>query len=118
MTQSEPEHPDGERLQKVLARAGVASRRRVEQLMQMGRVSVNGKVATEMGMRVHALRDIISVNGSVVDLKVDARYVMLHKPVGTVSSLSDESKHRSSKLALFIFFYSKYLKLEISTHLL
>ena len=43
-----------------------------------------------MGMRVHALRDIISVNGSVVDLKVDARYVMLHKPVGTVSSLSDE----------------------------
>ena len=90
MTQSEQEHPDGERLQKVLARAGVASRRRVEQLMQMGRVSVNGKIATEMGMRVHALRDIISVNGSVVDLKVDARYVMLHKPVGTVSSLSDE----------------------------
>jgi 23S rRNA pseudouridine2605 synthase/16S rRNA pseudouridine516 synthase len=79
-----------ERLQKVLSRAGVASRRRVEQLMQQGRITVNGNVATELGMRIDAATDIVAVGGKVVSLDVTLRYVMLHKPAGVVSTLSDE----------------------------
>jgi 23S rRNA pseudouridine2605 synthase/16S rRNA pseudouridine516 synthase len=81
---------DKERLQKVLSRAGVASRRRVEQLMQQGRITVNGEVADELGMRINPTRDIVAVNGSVVSLDTELRYIMLHKPAGVVSSLSDE----------------------------
>ena len=87
---NDAENPEGERLQKVLSRAGVASRRRVEWLMAEGRVSVNGSIATEMGMRIHSQTDVVSVDGKVISLKVEARYVMLHKPVGVVSSLADE----------------------------
>jgi 23S rRNA pseudouridine2605 synthase len=79
-----------ERLQKVLSRVGVASRRRVEQLMAMGRITVNGEVASEMGMRINPASDIVAVNGKVVSLDVSLRYVMLHKPKGVVSSLADE----------------------------
>ena len=90
VSMNDAENPEGERLQKVLSRAGVASRRRVEWLMAEGRVSVNGSVAIEMGMRVHSQTDVVSVDGKVISLKVEARYVMLHKPVGVVSSLADE----------------------------
>jgi len=79
-----------ERLQKVLSRAGVASRRRVEQLMQQGRITVNGVVADELGMRVDPLVDVVAVNGNVISLDVSRRYIMLHKPRGVVSTLSDE----------------------------
>lgn len=85
---TEPEGP--ERLQKVLSRAGVASRRRVEQLMAAGRITVNGAIASEMGMRVDPHRDVVAVDGSVVSLDSTLRYVMLHKPKGVVSTLADE----------------------------
>ena len=85
------EPPGGpERLQKVLSRVGVASRRRVEQLMAMGHITVNGEVASEMGMRIDPATDIVAVKGQVVSLDVSMRYVMLHKPKGVVSTLSDE----------------------------
>lgn len=88
----EPEQPTTgpERLQKVLSQAGVASRRRVEQLMQQGRITVNGKIADELGMRVDPAVDRVAVNGKVISLDVSRRYILLHKPKGTVSTLADE----------------------------
>jgi 23S rRNA pseudouridine2605 synthase len=81
---------DKERLQKVLSRVGVASRRRVEQLMMQGRITVNGELATEMGMRINTASDVVAVDDKVVSLDVELRYIMLHKPLGVVSTLSDE----------------------------
>lgn len=81
---------EGERLQKVLAAAGVASRRVGEQLIVAGRVTVNGRVVAELGARVHPETDRIAVDGTAVQLDPDKRYVMLNKPTGVVSSLRDE----------------------------
>ena len=81
---------DGERLQKVLSQAGVASRRHAEIMMSRGRVRVNGEVVTEMGRRIHPDIDIVAVDGAVISLHTDRVYVMLHKPAGVVSTMSDE----------------------------
>jgi 23S rRNA pseudouridine2605 synthase/16S rRNA pseudouridine516 synthase len=80
----------GERLQKVLAAAGVASRRVSEQLIVAGRVSVNGEVVTELGTRVDPAADHVAVDGEAVQLDPAQRYLMLNKPTGVVSSMSDE----------------------------
>jgi 16S rRNA U516 pseudouridylate synthase RsuA-like enzyme len=81
----------GERLQKVMAAAGVASRRVSEDMIAAGRVTVNGKVVTEPGRRIDPAKDKIVVDGSAVQLDATRRYVMLNKPVGIVSTLSDEN---------------------------
>jgi len=81
---------EGERLQKVMAAAGVASRRVCEDLIAQGRVTVNGELVTEPGRRVH-LTDLITVDGTAIQLDTSKRYVMLNKPVGVVSSMADES---------------------------
>jgi 23S rRNA pseudouridine2605 synthase/16S rRNA pseudouridine516 synthase len=81
---------EGERLQKVMAAAGVASRRVSEDLIAAGRVSVNGVVVTEPGRRV-VPTDEVSVDGSAIQLDPSRRYLMLNKPVGIVSSLADEN---------------------------
>lgn len=85
---------DGERLQKVLAAAGVASRRVSEQYIAEGRVSVNGEIVTELGRRVHPGTDRVAVDGVAVQLDPAKRYVMLNKPTGVVSSLQDEKGRR------------------------
>ncbi|MFO7689002.1 MAG: pseudouridine synthase [Cryobacterium sp.] len=82
---------DGVRLQKVLASAGVASRRVSEDLISSGRVRVNGKVVTELGRRVHPDSDQVAVDNVAVQLDTTRRYLMLNKPVGVVSSMQDES---------------------------
>ncbi|MGX5680611.1 pseudouridine synthase [Schumannella luteola] len=82
--------PEGERLQKVMAAAGVASRRASEELIAQGRVTVNGETVREPGRRVlHT--DRVTVDGTAIQLDVTKRYVMLNKPVGVVSSMADES---------------------------
>jgi 23S rRNA pseudouridine2605 synthase/16S rRNA pseudouridine516 synthase len=81
---------DGVRLQKVLAAAGVASRRVAEDLIARGRVAVNGKVVTELGRRVHPSTDHVEVDGVAVQVDPTRRYVLLNKPTGVVSSLKDE----------------------------
>jgi pseudouridine synthase len=83
--------PTGERLQKVMAAAGVASRRVSEDLIAAGRVTVNGVVVTEAGRRIDPEKDKVVVDGSAVQLDTTRRYVMLNKPVGVVSTLSDEN---------------------------
>jgi len=81
---------DGVRLQKVLANAGVASRRVCEQYIVEGRVRVNGAVVTELGTRIHPDRDIVDVDGTAIQLDATKRYVVLNKPAGIVSTMKDE----------------------------
>lgn len=77
------------RLQKFLARAGVASRRGSENLMTAGRVTVNGQVVTELGSKVDPLVDEVAVDGAVVALNDTATTLMLNKPEGVVTTMSD-----------------------------
>ena len=78
-----------ERLQKFLAGAGVASRRKAEELVAAGRVSVNGVVVREMGTRVDPAADHVVVDGRVVETATGDRYILLYKPPGCVTTLSD-----------------------------
>ncbi|HIY84449.1 MAG TPA: rRNA pseudouridine synthase [Candidatus Rubneribacter avistercoris] len=77
------------RLQKFLARAGAASRRGSENLMTAGRVTVNGRVVTELGSKVDPLVDEVAVDGAVVRLADGPVTLMLHKPAGYVTTMSD-----------------------------
>ncbi|WP_003543809.1 pseudouridine synthase [Desulfotomaculum nigrificans] len=79
-----------ERLQKVLARAGIASRRRCEELIVAGKVKVNGKAVTALGTKVDAAKDKIEVNGQPVTASQPKVYFMLNKPRGYVTTLHDE----------------------------
>jgi 23S rRNA pseudouridine2605 synthase len=86
--------PEGERLQKVLARAGIASRRAAEDLILAGRVQVNGQMVTELGTRVDPAHDRIVVDGQAVPMPgapaAEERVTyLLHKPLGVVSTASD-----------------------------
>lgn len=77
-----------DRLQKVLARAGVASRRQSEELIRAGRVTVNGKVAA-VGQKVSAADDAIKVDGKLIGSPVPPRTLLLNKPRGYISTHSD-----------------------------
>ena len=87
---SDPRSTDGVRLQKVLANAGVASRRVAENLIVEGRVRVNGEVVTELGSRVDPAVDLVDVDGTAIQLDATKRYVVLNKPRGVVSSMLDD----------------------------
>lgn len=76
------------RLQRLLARAGVASRRHAEELIAAGRVTVNGKVA-ELGSKADPLADAVAVDGTAVEAPGDAVTLMLHKPAGYVTTMDD-----------------------------
>ncbi|MGC9359953.1 MAG: pseudouridine synthase [Anaerolineae bacterium] len=78
----------GERLQKVLAHAGVASRRRCEEIIEAGRVRVNGKVVMTLGTRVDPGRDRIEVDGQPIH-RAAKLYYALHKPAGVISTVRD-----------------------------
>lgn len=78
-----------ERLQKVLAGAGVASRRDCEDLIAAGRVTVNGRVVHELGTRVDLEQDLVAVDGKPVRQPDERTYILLHKPIGVVSTVDD-----------------------------
>jgi 23S rRNA pseudouridine2605 synthase len=80
--------PEGERLQKVLARAGLASRRASEELIAEGRVRVNGEVA-ELGRRIDPEADTVTVDGVPVPVAPGLVHYLLNKPRGVVSTASD-----------------------------
>jgi 23S rRNA pseudouridine2605 synthase len=86
---------EGIRLQKVLAGAGVASRRACEVLISEGRVEVNGKVVTEQGRRVDPDTDVIRVDGSRIPPPRRHRYLVLNKPRGVVSTMDDPEGRRT-----------------------
>jgi 23S rRNA pseudouridine2605 synthase len=78
-----------ERLHKILARAGVASRRKSEELILQGRVTVNSQVVTELGTKADAARDEIRVDGRRISVTASHIYVMLNKPRGFLSTMKD-----------------------------
>lgn len=87
-----------ERLQKVIARAGIASRRKAEQLILQGKVTVNGKVVTTLGTKVGP-DDVVEVNGVKVE-REEPVYFLLYKPTGVVSTVKDD-KNRKTVLDFF-----------------
>lgn len=78
------------RLQKFLAEAGVASRRKCEELISEGKVSVNGKVVTELGTKVNPDIDKVTFNGQIVENKAKKVYILLNKPIGYVTTANDQ----------------------------
>ncbi|WP_078553200.1 pseudouridine synthase [Bacillus alkalicellulosilyticus] len=78
-----------ERLQKVIAHAGVASRRKAEELILEGKVKVNGEVVRELGVKVTPRKDEIEVNGVPID-KEEPVYFLLYKPTGVISAVKDD----------------------------
>jgi 23S rRNA pseudouridine2605 synthase len=85
-----------DRLQKILARAGVASRRHAEELIVSGRVRLNGRVVTELGTKADPKRDNVEVDGRRV-IAEDFAYLVFHKPRGVVSTMSDPEGRLSVK---------------------
>ena len=77
------------RLQKYLAEAGLASRRKAEEIIQSGRVKVNGVVVKELGTKVTPGRDLVVVDGQAIEVSSRRRYILLYKPPGCVTTLSD-----------------------------
>ena len=85
---------DGERLQKVLARAGFGSRRACEALISSGRVTVDGQVVVTQGVRVDPARQVVHVDGRRLQLDEGKTTVVLHKPRKVVSAMSDPEGRR------------------------
>lgn len=85
-------HGMEERLQKLIAAAGIASRRHAEELISAGSVTVNGKIVTELGTKADPARDHIKVRGRLINVLLEKQqkvYVLLNKPKGYLTSLSD-----------------------------
>ena len=78
-----------ERLQKYLAAAGIASRRKCEELILQGKIEVNGKVVTELGTKVTD-EDKIKYNGKIVKKEEEKVYILLNKPIGYVTTVKDQ----------------------------
>ena len=78
-----------ERLQKIIAAAGVASRRKAELLIQQGRVTVNGQVVTQLGAKADPKRDHIKVDGKLIRESTRRIYILLNKPREVISSVAD-----------------------------
>jgi 23S rRNA pseudouridine2605 synthase len=78
-----------ERLQKIIARAGIASRRHAEELIRSGQVRVNGEVVTELGAKADPERDRVEAAGRVAERPAEPAYFILNKPVHVVSTMSD-----------------------------
>ena len=84
-----------ERLQKLLSAAGIASRRAAEELIRQGRVSLNGQTVTELGTRADLAHDEVRVDGRRVKAVARHRYLLVNKPKGYVTTLSDPQKRRT-----------------------
>ncbi len=94
MAARSPEDPRPERLQKVLSRAGLGSRRVCDDLIADGRVRVNGDIA-ELGRRVDPESDTVEVDGVRIGVRQGLRYLLLNKPAGVVTTASDPQGRRT-----------------------
>ncbi len=84
-----------ERLQKVLAHAGVASRRACEKIISEGRVTVNGDVVTVMGHKVDREKDLIAVDGQLISFAKAYTYILLNKPIEVITSVTDTHNRKT-----------------------
>lgn len=84
-----PSGERGERLQKIIAEAGLASRRGAERLIAEGRVQINGRVVSGQGLKADPARDRITVDGRPLPTPQKLQYFMFHKPAGCLTTLSD-----------------------------
>jgi 23S rRNA pseudouridine2605 synthase len=91
-TNREPRTQKGERLQKILSQAGVASRRAAEKLIAEGRVTLNGQTVREMGTKADLASDDIRVDGRRIKSAERLRYILLNKPAGYVTTRSDPQR--------------------------
>ena len=83
------------RLQKFLAEAGIASRRKSEALIVQGKIKVNGKIVTELGIKVNLEKDKIEYNEKEVKIKNKNVYILLNKPIGYVTTVKDQFARES-----------------------
>lgn len=83
------------RLQKYLADCGIASRRKAEELIKQGKVSVNGKTIIELGTKVILNKDFVEYNGKKVELQKEYVYILLNKPIGYVTTVKDQFNRES-----------------------
>ena len=81
-----------ERLQKIIAGAGIVSRRAAERLISKGKVSVNRRVVTQLGVKADAQKDEIRIDGKLISTEVSKVYLMLNKPRGYITSLVDPQR--------------------------
>jgi 23S rRNA pseudouridine2605 synthase len=86
-------HSDMERLQKIIARAGLASRREAERWIVEGRITVNGSVVRKLGSQANPIKDSIKVDGKRIKAAVSPLYYAFHKPPGVITTLNDP-QHR------------------------
>ena len=78
------------RLQKYIAEAGIASRRKAEELILQGKVQINGKVVTELGIKVNPDKDEVICNGNKIGKQEKKVYILLNKPIGYVTTTRDQ----------------------------
>ncbi len=84
------ENKEAIRLQKYMAEAGIASRRKAEELILEGKVKVNGKIVDELGIKIVPNKDIVEYNGKKVVLEKEYVYILLNKPIGYVTTVKDQ----------------------------
>lgn len=84
-----------ERLQKYMARCGVASRRKCEELILSGKVKVNNSTITELGFKVDSNNDIVIYDGKIIKPEEKKVYIMLNKPEGYITSVKDEKNRKT-----------------------
>ncbi|HLY30896.1 MAG TPA: pseudouridine synthase [Ktedonobacterales bacterium] len=95
VSKREAERSQGERLQKYLARARIASRRRAEELILAGAITVNGQIVRELGTRVNPQTDEVRVNGRLAQPTTHLLYIILNKPLNTVTTAHDPQGRRT-----------------------
>lgn len=79
-----------ERLQKFLANSGIASRRKCEEYILQGKVSVNGKIVDELGTKINPDKDVVKYNGKLVKKTDKKVYILLNKPIDYVTTVKDQ----------------------------
>ena len=84
-----------ERLQKYMARCGVASRRKCEEIILEGKIKVNGTIITEVGTKINPEKDIVEYNNNIIKVEEKKVYIMLNKPEGYITSVKDEKGRKT-----------------------